>query len=92
MWPFKRNDEKAEIAIEGLANLGKELRELRNDMLKLETDQHNLRGQFNRKLKGIAEFENKHGQAENPAAPQETKALNKTEPKVFSGMHGIVPE
>jgi len=82
MWPFMKQ-QKTESS-ERLEKVEKDLRDLAHQILRLETDQNNLRGQFNRKLKGIAEFEIKHGPVDAPEKPpkkEEPQDLNSQVPQ-----------
>jgi predicted nucleic acid-binding Zn-ribbon protein len=70
------------------ADIGEAQQEVRG----LRTDVNLLRGQFNRKLSGLAKEEEKVEPKEEEEAPK-AKPLNTKEAVVFTGMpYGIIPK
>jgi len=80
---WRKKDEGQKIESEEYRRLAAKLADIeasvsgyKAEVRLLQSDCDNLRGQFNRKLKGLAAEEKK----------EEAKDLNKPEPKVFTGM------
>lgn len=87
-WQSKKKigSDEYETVVNKLSTLRGQFTDLEQEVRGLRTDVNLLRGQFNRKLAGLAKEEKELATpAANPA--DEAKPLNKAEPKVFTGMN-----
>jgi len=88
MWFSKKKElksEEYETLSNKLVDLRAEVKNMVGEVVLLRTECNNLRGQFNRKLAGLAKEEEKVA----PKEEEKPKDLNKPEPKVFTGMQYV---